>query len=328
MTTGDFSIGDDHSKDFAAIRTLLNGQDGGNYRQFLQSLRPDFRAVYRDIAIGYGFLALSLVLCALAPRWGLPIPVAVAGGALLVGFWVAHLQLFLHEGSHYNLARTKAASDRVCDCLISWMVGTSVAAYRIVHFQHHRALGTPQDSEFTYFFPLNAMFVIKGLFGVRALEVILARRKIGAPKQTEKQRAGLVPLAIGVSIHLAVMAICVLTGAWWAALAWAIGVGAVFPFFGALRQLLEHRDDTARASLDYTQTDHGAFTRLFGDDLFSRTFGGAGFNRHLLHHWEPQVSYTNLAQLEQFLAGSIVGPVIARRRTTYTETFRRLFRQQ
>jgi len=32
--------------------------------------------------------------------------------------------------------------------------------------------------------------------------------------------------------------------------------------------------------------------RLFGDDFFSCTFGGAGFNRHLLHHWEPQISYT------------------------------------
>jgi hypothetical protein len=39
-----------------------------------------------------------------------------------------------------------------------------VRDYRKVHFQHHRALGTVDDSEISYFFPLNLMFFVKGVF--------------------------------------------------------------------------------------------------------------------------------------------------------------------
>jgi hypothetical protein len=99
----------------------------------------------------------------------------------------------------------------------------------------------------------------------------------------------------------------------------------VFPFFGSLRQLLEHRDDAAPSTIDFQTQSHGAYTRLFGDDVFSATFGGAGFNRHLLHHWEPQVSYTNLPELEAFLQGTELKRVMDLRRTTYFEIFRRLW---
>jgi hypothetical protein len=71
--------------------------------------------------------------------------------------------------------------------------------------------------------------------------------------------------------------------------------------------------------------DHGAFTRLFKGGIFANTFGGAGFNRHLLHHWEPQVSYTNLPELEAFLETTAMRHIMQQRRTTYRETFCRLF---
>ena len=75
---------------------------------------------------------------------------------------------------------------------------------------------------------------------------------------------------------------------------------------------------------DYRRSDHGAFTRLFGDGFFASSFGAAGFNRHLLHHWEPQVSYTNLAELERFLEKTPMAEIMDRRRAGYAETFRRL----
>jgi hypothetical protein len=99
----------------------------------------------------------------------------------------------------------------------------------------------------------------------------------------------------------------------------------VFPLLATLRQALEHRDDKARSDIDYAKTDQGAYTRLFGDGWFARTFGGAGFNRHLLHHWEPHVSYTRLADLERFLASTPIAAVMEMRRTSYGEAFRRLF---
>lgn len=100
----------------------------------------------------------------------------------------------------------------------------------------------------------------------------------------------------------------------------------VFPLFGALRQLLEHRNEGIDPAIDFQTQDHGAYTRMFSGPL-SKTFGGAGFNRHLLHHWEPQVSYTNLPELEAFLEGTELRRVMASRRSTYFRTFRRLWPQ-
>ena len=64
---------------------------------------------------------------------------------------------------------------------------------------------------------------------------------------------------------------------------------------------------------------------MFGDGLIAQTMGGAGYNRHLMHHWEPGVSYTRLPDLERFLADTPLAAVMARRTTTYGRIFRRLF---
>ena len=318
---------DDYSRTFATLRGKLIGRNGERYVAFVRELRPRYAIVYRDIAAGYILLAASFGLTVIAPAWGVPKLIAALLGACLVGYWVAYLQLFLHEGAHYNLAETKDRSDRICDFAISWLIGTTIKVYRPVHFQHHRQLGTTSDTEFSYFFPLNLLFVVKAIFAIRAIEVLLFR---GSNAERDaavaaKDKGVLLWLLSGAAIHAAIVAISIYLGWWWAALAWILGMGMAFPFFGSLRQLLEHRDDAAPSATDFQTQNHGAYTRLFGDDVFSATFGGAGFNRHLLHHWEPQVSYTNLPELDVFLQSTEIKRVMDLRRTTYFETFRRLW---
>jgi fatty acid desaturase len=318
---------DDLSANFSSLRREIWN---AGYRDLLRSLKPDYAKVRRDIAFGYAALILTVGLTGALPIVGAHPVLAACLGAVSVGYWVAYLQLFIHEGAHYNLAPDRAESDKFCDRYISWMIGTTVAAYRKVHFEHHRALGTIDDSESTYFFPLNLVFIIKGLFGLRAIEVIFARKKIvAAPKKKKagdeetKREFPIAPLA-AVVIHGGIVAVAFLLGYWWVSLAWLFGVGMVFPFFGALRQLLEHRDEDADKMNDYRVVPHGAVTRIFKDGPMGSTFGGAGFNRHLLHHWEPQISYTNLPALERFLLTTKAGPIIERRKTTYAETFLKL----
>jgi fatty acid desaturase len=318
---------DDYSRTFAALRGKLIGRNGERYVVFVRELKPRYAIVYRDIAVGYGWLAASFGLTVIAPAWGVPKLIAALLGACLVGYWVAYLQLFLHEGAHYNLAGTKDHSDRICDLAVSWLIGTTIKVYRPVHFQHHRQLGTTSDTEFTYFFPLNLLFLAKALFGIRAIEVLLFRQANTERNAAAaaKDKGDVLWLLGGVAVHAAIVAISIYLGWWWAALAWVLGMAMVFPLFGSLRQLLEHRDDAVPSTIDFQRQNHGAFTRLFGDDVFSATFGGAGFNRHLLHHWEPQVSYTNLPELEAFLQGTELKRVMDLRRTTYFATFRRLW---
>ena len=332
-------ITDDYSRSFHRVRSRLGDNTGRSYVEFVRNLRPNYARVRLDMALGYAMLAGSVALCIWLSLLSFSPLAIVPLGAVLIGYWIAYLQLFLHEGAHYNLAPSRAASDLLCNALIGWMIGTSVDKYRKVHFHHHRAIGMVDDSEFTYFFPLNAAFFLKTLFGVRALEVIASRGKVIQEKKSvpsgttwldaqlsidERRGPGARVLIGGLLVHTAFVALAAYLGYYSVVAAWVLGVGMVFPFFGALRQLLEHRDDNATADTDYSRTAHGAFTRIFGSGPFSSTFGAAGFNRHLLHHWEPNVSYTNLPQLEEFLAGTEMRSIVDHRRATYSGVFLRL----
>ncbi|WP_024515016.1 fatty acid desaturase [Bradyrhizobium sp. Tv2a-2] len=328
-------IDDDRSGSFAPLRGRLLDQDRRSYVAFVQSLTANYHRVWRDIAFGYVALAATVLAVAVLSRWVWP-PLLVAFGALGVGYWFAYLQLFLHEGAHFNLHSDRSRSDMFCNALIGWMIGTDIASYRVVHWQHHRKIGTVEDSEFTYFFPLNLLFMIRCAFGIRAIEVFLARHrmvqsgKVAATTSGREQGPGRSPqartvLVVGLALH-ALIAIGLALVSWTATASWIIGVAIVFPLLGALRQLLEHRDPSADPETDYARSDHGAYTRIFGDGPLASTFGGAGFNRHLLHHWEPQVSYTRLPDLERFLMRTEIAPVLEARRTTYIRAFRELFR--
>lgn len=321
---------DDHSGNFIELRRELWAMTNPSYKDFLKSLKPDFAKVRSDVRLGYAMLIATIAVTAILPTVGVWPLVAAILGAISVGYWIAYLQLFIHEGAHYNLAPERSESDRFCDRYISWMVGTTVDDYRTVHFQHHKALGTIDDSEHTYFFPLNILFVVKGLLGLRALEVIFARkaivRDVADKRKTQsdgKSRIPMAPLA-ALAIHGGIVVVTFLVGYWWLSLAWLVGVGMVFPLLGALRQLLEHRDEEADPAANYFERPHGAVTRMFGDGPLASTFGGAGFNRHLLHHWEPQISYTNLPELETFLMHTKAGAIIARRKTSYPDAFLKL----
>lgn len=315
----------DYSRSFQMLRPVIIDGSGVKYLEFLRTLKPFYPRVMADIGLGYGALAVTATIVVVAPSYGCPVWVGILFGALSIGFWVAYLQLFIHEGAHFNLSQDRDRSDLLTNILIAWMVGTSVQQYRQVHFQHHRALGHTDDSEMTYFFPLNLLFIFKGLFGVRVIEVLFTRRAL----EVEKGRAAAAGRYVGLTgifIHMMIVTSGFILAAPWFSITWILGTGMVFPLLGALRQLLEHRDPNASPQINYLEQNHGAYTRIFGSDIFSSLFGAAGFNRHLLHHWEPQVSYTNLKQLEMYLLDTDVAPIIEKRRTSYTKTFQSLFK--
>jgi len=294
------------------LRARVRAESGGDYGRFRRSLAPDFGKVKRDIAMGYAALVMIL---AFAGSFQGPLPGLIAAGlgAIGVGYAIAYLQLFIHEAAHYNLAPSRRANDRVADWLICWQIGTSIAAYRRVHAEHHRHLGQADDTEISYRRALTGRFLGEMATGIHALRVFTGRAGGGGERTLR-------PLLAGAAAHFALVAALFALGAWPAALAWLGGVGIFFPLFATLRQLLEHRPLRG-------QTGHGAVTRLFGTDLVSRSFGGAGFNRHLLHHIEPQVSYTRYDALEAYLMRTSIAPALDARRTSYARAFADLLRE-
>lgn len=346
VINGNLNTFSDFSGSFGELRKRIANETAGEkrgedvpYMEFLSQLKPDYARVWRDIAFGYAMLVATLAVVVIAQSVGLQFVIAGLLGAVSIGFWIAYIQLFIHEAAHFNLAAEKNRSDQLGDRWIAWMVGTSVSAYRSVHLQHHRALGDIDDSEHTYFFPLNLAFLIKGLFGIRVFEVVLSRlsfSKNQTATSTENEAASVSKLAVTAALdsklpilkallfHGGIVTASFLLGYWGITIAWLLGVSTFFPFFGAIRQLLEHRSENADSQTDYSKVPHGALTRMFSDNILDRTLGGAGFNRHLLHHWEPRVSYTNLAELEAYLRNTSAGPIIEARKSTYASTALRL----
>lgn len=309
--------------DLVSQRALLLSEIGVGYGRYRRSLTPRYAKVWRDIALAYAGLAAILALAASArtPAMGL---VAAAFGAVGIGYAIAFLQLFIHEAAHGNLAADRKTNDRIADGLIAWQVGTTIADYRRTHSEHHRSLGEAGDTEVSYRTELTPRFILEMITGVHALRVFLGRgRSAGAEGGETKgrtARAWRAPL-VGAAIHIALIASLLAMGAWPAALAWVAGVGSIYPLLATLRQLLEHRPTRAEGRA-------GAVTRLFGDGIFASTFGGAGFNRHFLHHLEPQISYTRLAEYEAYLSTTLLGPSLAARRTSYARTFWTLLRDR
>lgn len=298
-------------EDLGGIRARVDAETNGNYVDFRRGLTPDYRRVGRDIGLGYGALAATLAATGAIGPWAIP------AGVVLAGLLIAYLQLFIHEAAHYGLAPDRAANDRIANRLICWQVGTDIASYRATHWQHHRALGGPEDSEVSYRNRLSPGFVLAMLSGVHAVRVFLSRSTGGPkPASASGKRSALLT---GIAAHAALLVLLVAVGWWPAAVAWVGGMAICFPFFATMRQLLEHRPAAGEGG-------GRAVTRLFGDDPFSRVFGGAGFNRHMLHHLEPQTSYTRLAELEMFLMTTSASAELDARRSTYWGAFRQLVR--
>lgn len=321
-----------HRDAYGPIDGELTDSAGTRFRDLRATLTPSYRRAWLEIGAGHVALAAVVLIAAQARTLETHVIAAVLG-ALAVGYVMAFIQLFLHEGAHFLLARNRTTNDLLTNVFVGAWIGQDVRKYRPIHFGHHRAIGTAEDSERTYFEPLTLGFILKSLFGVRVVEVLLLRRRVrasaGKVREAEgaaaKPVAGSVwPLALGLAMHAFVLLALALTASWGALLAWLAGIGILYPFLTSLRQLLEHRALTAAGA---AVVPFAEAHRLFGNGLLSSTFGGAGFNRHLLHHMEPQISYTRLQELERFLADTSRAAWLDGHRTSYPRVFYALLSQ-
>ncbi len=316
----------------ATKRNTLVNSKGIKYLDFKGTLTPKYYLVWLHLLLGYlALVVIAVAIVGLHTYRPELFPLSVLLGGVLLGYVIAHNQLFLHEATHYNLTKSRKLNDLLANLFIGSLTGQNVRTYRVVHFQHHRKLGAPEDTENSYFDPLNVRYVIESLFGIRPLKVLYGRMKF-TKSQRSKKAEGLAhqeyltgQLLVGLLLNGVIVVGALVLNYLPLALAWTLGVLVFFPFFGAVRQLLEHRGDHASKATDYHQVPHGKVNRLFGDGPVASTLGGAGFNRHLLHHWEPQISYTRLHDLETYLKDTEFAAIIDKSQSTYFQTFLHLF---
>ena len=249
----------------------------------------------------------------------LPSIVLTISGAVVIGMLVHRLSSFMHEGAHFNLAPREDVSDVITNLAAGGIVLSDIASYRKIHLAHHRFVGTTNDTERSYFERPDLRFVVRSVTGVSAIKVLRERRRTVGKDESPGL---LVPLA-GAAAHLLIVGAAVILGWYALAIAWVLGSFSLFPTFNALRQNLEHRRDGAGLA-DFSEVDQGPFTRRFTGTLGGLLLGGVGFNRHLIHHWDASLSYSNLAEAERFLITTPVADILERRTTSYWRVWRGL----
>ncbi len=299
--------------------------EGVKYLDFRKTLKPRYNIVWRDITMGYVvlifFMALSLYFEELytANFWML-IPVF----SFIVGYIIAYLQLFSHEAIHFNIYPKKKQNDFLANIFLFSLVGKEINACRVRHWQHHYLLGTTEDPENIYFKPLSNKLIFSILSGIHFVQNILFARVFQMMHLKLNKRDGykILMLFVGVTLNLSIILFCIKYAHWQTGLIWFLSMTLFFPLFSTIRQILAHRDKWADSKIDYTTVDHGKVNRIFQKDFFSRTFGGAGFNRPLLHQWDPEISYTRFDDIEEFLLDCPKCWIeIDRSKTTYFDTY-------
>lgn len=304
---------------------VVNKQ-GNSYAVFRGQLTPRYATVFADIAKGYFFLIAIVVSLSLLQKhstipWWLLIP----AGGLFIGYTAAYIALFAHEASHYNIHPDKKKNEWLGTLFLCLPFGLSLKSYRKIHWQHHLHLGTPADTEISYFNHLSGLFILETITGVHLLRTMFSKEK-STVLNKEQIRESRLMLMAGALLHAGLLTLAFLTGNWLPALAWIPGFAIFFPFFASIRQLLEHRDELADALTDFRKKPHGKISRIFYHTLLSGSFGAAGFTRHMIHHWDPQASYTRMKDIEQFLEEDDKTAAILRdSRTSYTTVFKKLY---
>jgi fatty acid desaturase len=312
--------------EYGPVDSELADRTGLRFREFRKTLRPRYGVVWAQIGLGHAALWLSLALAAQAETVAAQLVAAVLG-AIAVGYALAYVQLFFHEAAHFLLAPSRRLNDVLANTFVGVLIGQDIKQYRPIHFAHHRDLGTGDDTERTYFEALTPRFVMESLTGIRVLKVLALRRRAldsAAPAKSEKVSRNRVPLVAGLLLHASIVIGMIATGRYGATLAWVAGIGTVYPFLAAIRQLLEHRPLAGAGG----PVPYAATHRMFGGGVIASTFGGAGFNRHLLHHMEPQISCTRLVDLEGYLKDTERAVWLDEHRTTYREAVAALLVRQ
>lgn len=309
---------------------LLNGK-GLNYLDFRQTLTPKYAIICLHILTGYMALAVVMGGAFLLQK---TVPglcwVSIPIGGMLVGYTISALHLFMHEAAHYHLASDKKMNDCVADIFIGLLIGMETNFYRSVHFAHHRLIGTKRDTEKSYFEGITVRFLFESLAGIRLIKVIIHRNKNIKLNYGEMPGEVIIKKNNFIFMTAALLNVLLLAalfayGYWQPALTWIFGIGIMFPFFAMFRQILEHRTFEAKSSINYDTVDPGASHRMFGDGPIASTLGAAGFNRHLIHHWDPHVSYTRLKDVETYLMDTQSRHELQQSQTTYFKTFIALF---
>ena len=295
------------------------------YGEFRRNLRPNFlKSVFPLFSSLFCILFLLFISSKVRTGNIVLTTISITFLSFLLGL-VAHRQLLLvHEGAHFHLAKKRRINDLLANVFAGIFVGAEIKSYRFIHNKHHMNLGTDQDPENSYSDEFDFTWLLTALFGIRTLKTFFRRKKI------EKSTGQLIMIIFAIFFHISVVAFLISKTNLFVSATWLLGYFVFMPSLGSIRNVLEHKfqvDDMRNFTLEATlplKPDHT--TRMFTKVKSSRLLGVVGFDRHLIHHWDPTISAANLERVHSFLLETELGPMLEALPTTYFRAFMKLIK--
>ena len=212
-------------------------------------------------------------------------------------------QTLVHDSSHRFFSRNLKRNDFFANYLIAGWIGSTVQAYRAIHFKHHFYNGSTDDPEFISYSTVNEKgglfsYIFKYLLCFEALRLF---KKYYMPdsggKNTEAKEENVFIFVVGLvkskgHILFAQAILCVsfyLFDIWYMYLIWIYIAVSWSPLLSGLRFLVEHPDDS-----DMTVTTNSFFL----EKIFFAPFN---FNCHYEHHVWPSLPPYNLPAANSYL---------------------------
>jgi fatty acid desaturase len=314
------------SKSLSGVPKILD--DDLKYYEFRKNLKINYFVLIQNLLLPWIMIFSSFFLLEVAQTNGVRL-FMIFPFAFWVGFWLHSYCTHFHEAAHYNLHSNRLINDVISNILFTPFVGMFVKKYRVTHWIHHKELGKLADTEISYREPIIFKKFLLDFLGIYQFKIISryffnfsnSDKYIG--KGSPRITAFHISMIIMIGVQMLIMIWLIFRSSHFAII-WAIAFFIFFPGLSRIRQILEHRSECAVNSEDYSKQEHGPVNRIFGKDIFSRYFGAAGFNSHLLHHLDPVVSYTRFKEMEDFLLQTNAESLISSNRTTYLYAFKGL----
>jgi fatty acid desaturase len=256
---------DELAKNFARMKLTLTDSRGVKFKEFRRTLSPRYGIVWAQFLAGHlALVVIAVSLLAIRTQSLLVVVTASLSGGVLIGYSLHYLSLFHHAAAHFNLAPNRTLNDLLANVFVGALLGHEITLYRMSHFEHHRSLGTPADTENGYILPFTWKFLLLSSTGLTTLRKLFDRKMAATPQTSEEKTVRrLGPFSMVAALVQAVIVLSALYGGHYAFVcAWGLGLFCFYPLFMGIRLTLEHRSSNARADIDYSQQAHGALSRL------------------------------------------------------------------
>jgi fatty acid desaturase len=238
---------------------------------------------------------------------------AILFGSFLAGIGFNWLNVQVHEGSHFLLARNKNLNDFIATYIVGSFGFQSVKEYRRSHFVHHAHLNEDIDPD-KYFYQeiiISRMVFAKFLFttflGGAVLHKITRGNWVPGSEENSKEQPHVLPKLVGFLTHSFITYIIQLNYGTTLALSYvlvfSIGLGSFFPVLLAIRTWVQHKDP--RTSFEVTtervKSKPPFVSRTTVTNIFERLCIGARMDYHFEHHLFSRIPHYNLKKLHNEL---------------------------